>query len=84
MKALDLQTGKRRRGNPEWGKSFNPATVLVTEFEGQAARLRLTKAQYVASAELKRWCDQNRNRVYVPEWLLGEWGMHVQTNFGGA
>lgn len=84
MKALDLPTGKRRRGNPEWEKSFNPATVLVTEFDAQATRLRLTKEEYVASAELKRWCDQNRNRVYVPEWLLAEWEMHVELNYGAA
>jgi len=44
----------------------------------------LTKSDYVASAELKTWCNHNRNRVYVPEWLLGEWGMKVDMNFSGA
>ena len=78
MKALNLPT-KRRRGNPNWGKPLQPANVVLTEFEAQAARLGLTKADYVASAELKRWCDRNRNRVYIPEWLLAEWQMQVET-----
>jgi hypothetical protein len=34
--------------------------------------------------ELKRWCKSNRNRVYVPEWLLDEWAMPVDTNWSAA
>ena len=44
-------------------------------------RLGLTKAQYVASAQLRHWCKCNRNRCYVPEWLLEEWGMKVDGRF---
>lgn len=83
MKALDLPP-KRRRGNPDWGKPLKPITALLTEFESQVARMGLKKTEYVASAELKRWCDRNRNRVYIPEWLLAEWGMDVETNSGAA
>ena len=79
MNSLNLPT-KRRRGNPNRGNPLQPANVLLTEFEAQAARLGLTTAEYVASAEPKRWCDRNRNRVYVPEWLLAEWQMQVETN----
>jgi len=25
---------------------------------------------YASSQELRDWCDCNRNRVYIPEWLL--------------
>jgi len=82
MKALNLPT-KRRRGNPEWGK-LKPVQVVITEFEVEAARLGLTKEDYVTSTLLKRWCDHNRNRVYVPEWLLAKWDMDVETNFGAA
>ena len=46
-------------------------------------RLGLTKAQYVASAQLRRWCKCNRNRCYVPEWLLQEWGIQVDAIFSG-
>jgi len=75
---------KRGRGNPNWGKPLAPIPALLTEFEMEVARLCLTKSDYVASAELKRWCDRNRNRVYVPEWLLKEWGMRVDMNFSDA
>jgi len=74
---------KRMRGNPDWGK-LKPILVLPTEFEIEVARLGLRKSEYVASAALRRWCDRNRNRVYVPEWLLKEWGMRVEMNFSEA
>jgi hypothetical protein len=35
-------------------------------------------------AELRRWCARNRNRVYVPEWLLEAWGMQVELIFKGV
>jgi len=75
---------KRKRGNPDWGKPLVPIPALVTEFETQVARLGLQTPEYVRSLELWRWCDRNRNRVYVPEWLLAEWRMKVEINFGAA
>ena len=83
-KPFTLPEGKRPRGNPNWGKPLPHLPALPTEFEIEARRLGLSKSEYVESAALKRWCDRNRNRVYVPEWLLGEWGMHVETNYSGA
>ena len=82
-KHLALPTIKRGRGNPDWGK-FKPIPALPTEFEIEVARLGLRKSQYVASAALKRWCDRHRNRVYVPEWLLAEWGMQVELSVSAA
>jgi hypothetical protein len=73
-----------KRGNRNWGKPLEPIPALLTEFELKVASLRLRRSDYVASAELKRWCDRNRNRVYVPEWLMKEWGMHVEMNFSEA
>ena len=73
-----------KRGNPKWGLPPDPVPTVVTEFELQVESLGLEKAQYVTSAALKRWCDQNRNRVYVPEWLLDEWGMQVETKSEAA
>jgi len=72
------------KGNKNWGKPLLPIPALVTEFETQVARLGLMTPEYVCSMELRRWCDRNRNRVYVPEWLLSEWGMKVEINFGAA
>ena len=77
-----LPSIKRRRGNPNWGKPGRLPT-LVTEFERQVERLGLTRAQYANSAQLKLWCERNRNRVYIPEWLLEEWGITVEAIFTG-
>lgn len=75
---------KRGRGNPNWGKPFQTIPVLVTEFDMQVERLGLTREQYVASVQLKHWCELNRNRAYIPEWLLGAWGMTVGAIFSGV
>lgn len=72
----------KRRGNPTWGKPVQVPN-LPTEFDLQVKQLGLTKADYVRSAQLKRWCEHNRNRVYVPEWLLREWGIVVESVFSG-
>jgi len=73
-KAFVLPDRKRRRGNPNWGNPLH-SPAIVTEFELEVTRLGLKRPDYVASMTLKRWCNHNRNRVYVPEWLLAEWGM---------
>jgi len=73
-----------KRGNPDWGKPLLPIPALVTEFEMEIARRRLKSQDHVASVALQRWCDRNRNRRYVPQWFLCEWGMKVETDFGRA
>jgi hypothetical protein len=67
----------------ELGKTSPAPPVLQTEFEMQVERLQLTKAQYVTSIRLRRWCEHNRNRCYVTEWLLSEWGLEVKSIFSG-
>ena len=74
----------RKRGNPNWGQPTRPAAVLATEFELQVRHLRLTRQSYVFSAELRRWCEQNRNRFYIPEWLLETWSITVDPNLTAA
>jgi hypothetical protein len=61
-----------------------PLPVLATEFEMQVKHLRLTADTYVFSSELRRWYEQNRNRFYIPEWLLDEWGIIVHPNITAA
>jgi hypothetical protein len=51
-----------------------------TEFELQAHRLGLTEDRYASSDQLRRWCEHNRDRCYVPEWLLKKWGMASDPN----
>jgi len=74
----------RKRGNPTWGRPVPPAPALPTEFELQIKQLRLTADAYVYSAELRRWCEENRNRFYISEWLLGEWHITVDLNISDA
>jgi len=61
-----------------------PAPVLATEFEMQVRQLRLTVETYVSSAELRSWCERNRNRFYIPEWLLDAWDILVDPDFTDA
>lgn len=72
----------RRRGNPNWGLPPAPIPAGPTEFENVVKRLKLTSEMYAASPELRRWCHLNRNRCYVPEWLLQEWRMSVEVGYG--
>ena len=74
-------TATRKRGNPNWGKPVLVAPRFRTEFEMEVKRLGLTSELYVFSNELRRWCVHNRNRVYVPEWLLEKWAIVVHVNF---
>ena len=74
----------RRRGNPNWGRPLPPLPASPTEFEILVRRLRLIPEMYVVSPELKRWCQLNRNRCYIPEWLLEEWGIDVEIGYGNA
>ena len=73
-----------RRGNPNWGKPPQYPPAAPTEFDMQVSRLRLTQAQYVASTELRHWCEHHRNHFYVPEWLLEAWQIEVEDTFSGA
>jgi hypothetical protein len=67
----------RKRGNPDWGHPPRPILALPTEFELRVGQLQLTPEMYTSSAELRAWCERNRNRCYVPEWLLKAWDIAV-------
>jgi hypothetical protein len=72
----------RRNRNPLWSRGFVPLKVPpahVGEFEEFVHRLGLAERDYVASAALRTWCAKHKNRCYIPEWLLKQWGMDVDT-----
>lgn len=46
----------------------------------RVSELGLTAPTYVESQELRRWCQANRNKCYIPEWLLKEWGITVNSD----
>ena len=74
----------RQRGNPNWGRPMSPAPTLATVFEMQVRQLQLTPETYVFSDRLRIWCERNRNRFYIPEWLLDAWDMPVDSDLSGA
>jgi hypothetical protein len=39
-------------------------------------------ARPAAKAELRTWCERNRNNI--PEWLLDEWEIRVDANLSGS
>jgi hypothetical protein len=73
-----------KRGNPNWGRPMLPALVLCTEFEMQVRHLQLAPEGYVFSDQLRIWCERNRNRCYIPEWLLKAWNMSINSDLSGA
>jgi hypothetical protein len=82
---VSCRTVIRRRGNPHWGQPMPPGRpTLATEFEIQVRQLRLSPEFYVYSSELRSWCERNRNRLYIPEWLLEEWGITVEPDLSAA
>ena len=67
----------RRRGNSNWGRPNRSCPAVATAFELQVRDLQLTKETYASSAALRIWCEQNKDRCYIPEWLLAKWHMSV-------
>jgi hypothetical protein len=53
---------------------------LPTAFEEQVRKLGLTEQTCVASEELRHWCERNKDRCYIPEWLLKQWEISVDPN----
>ena len=74
---MDTPALRPKRGNPNWGKPPQLVPHIATEFELQVRKLGLTKKTFAVSATLRAWCEHNKNRCYIPEWLLEEWGMDV-------
>lgn len=66
---LHLRRMNRRHGN--WAVP----TTMTTAFETRARELNLIAATYFDSEDLPRWCEDNREKCYIPEWLLKAWGL---------
>ena len=74
----------RKRGNPNWGRPKRPGPALATAFEIEVRQLHLMPETDTSSAVLRNWCEKNRNRYYIPEWLLNAWDIPVNPYFNGA
>jgi hypothetical protein len=51
--------------------------ALGTAFGAEVRRLGLNTQTCASSKELRRWCELNKDRCYIPEWLLKAWGIYV-------
>lgn len=72
----------RNSRNSNWS-SGGPVTSRPagnTGFEKELRRLGLNERTCAASRELKAWCERNKDRCYIPEWLLKEWGMSADSD----
>ena len=76
----------RRHGNPNWASGLKVILPRAgsTEFETKLSQLRLTNETCASSAKLREWCFQNKNRCYIPEWLLKKWGILVNADMDVA
>jgi hypothetical protein len=54
-----------------------------TGFDEEVRRLGLDERTCAASRDLRDWCKRNKDRCYIPEWLLKEWGMSVDPDVTG-
>jgi hypothetical protein len=77
---FNLPTKSRKRGNPNWGKLIKPLPAVPTAFEEQVQQLGLEEQTCATSETLKQWCGRNKDRRYIPEWLLKRWGISVDPN----
>ena len=82
-RSLIFRAAARKRGNPNWGKPMQFVAAAATEFEIQVRELGLTKQTFAGSTRLRNWCEHNRNRCYIPEWLLDEWKIVVDSAYSG-
>jgi hypothetical protein len=54
---------------------------LPTAFEEEVHRLGLNYQTCVTSSELRRWCERNKDRCYIPEQLLAARGISADGNW---
>jgi hypothetical protein len=52
--------------------------TLPTAFELQVRKLGLNQRACVRSRALRLWCKRNKDRCYIPEWLLAKWRITVE------
>jgi hypothetical protein len=51
--------------------------------EEQVQNLGLNEQTCATSEKLRQWCQSNKDRCYIPEWLLKQWGIPVDPNVSG-
>lgn len=67
--------------NYRWSKGVPPPVPpdRPTHFELEVERLGLNgdRRKLFACEKLRKWAERNRDRKYIPEWLLNAWGLEL-------
>ena len=84
-KPFVLPTKVRKRGNPIWGsgRPLQAPPAVATAFEDQIQKLGLNEQTCETSEKLRQCCRCNKDRCYIPERLLKQWGITVDPNVSG-
>jgi hypothetical protein len=71
-----------RRINTGFTHGIAPKTrpSSASAFEVEMRQLGLTMQTCLYSRQLREWCRRNKNHVYIPEWLLNQWQMSVDSD----
>jgi hypothetical protein len=72
--------GNPRKPNFAGGRPAEIRPQGPTGFEAEVRRLGLNDQTCEGSRELRKWCERNKDRFYIPEWLLKRWGISVDPN----
>ena len=65
------------------GLAGRPSAIqpqVPTRFEEQVKKLGLNEQTCVTSKALRQWCEENKKRSYIPEWLPKKWAIPVDPN----
>jgi hypothetical protein len=68
---------------PTGGVPFRPVRLWLPSLNYRSGNYD-SRQTYVSSAELRSWCERNRKRVCIPEWLLDAWDIPVDPNLSDA
>lgn len=73
---------KKKRGNPNWGKSaaYSATDVQPSSFEQIVRKLQLSPDRYLSSVQLKEWVRKNKDQKYVPSDLLKAWNFEAASD----
>jgi hypothetical protein len=62
---------------------MKPVPDVPTAFEEQVQKLGLNEQTCATSEKLRQWCQCNKDRCYILEWLLKQWRITVDPNVSG-
>jgi hypothetical protein len=68
----------RKKGNPNWGKTYGDIPNTPSSFEEMVRQLKLSEREYRGSIPLREWAKKHKDSKYVPQNLLEAWGIEAK------